>query len=84
LLSISWRFGLRHWGLWMFLGIETVNGAGVQSDMAMLASRACSEASEGVGEDDVDDDECWVECVVMDRAWVPGLRATMTLFQKCL
>ena len=37
-----------------------------------------------MGEDDVDDDECWVECVVMDRAWVPGLRATMTLFQKCL
>jgi hypothetical protein len=62
----------------MFLGIETVNGAGVQSVMAMLTSGASKSASDDVGEDGA------VESVRMDRAWLPGLRVTMTLFQKCL
>lgn len=78
LLRISCRFGFRHCGLGMFLGIETVSGAGWQSDRAILTSRASKSASEGVGEDEA------VESVRMDRAWLPDLRVTMTLRQNCL
>jgi hypothetical protein len=63
----------------MFLGIETVNGAGWVSVMAMLTSSwASKSASEGVGEGD------GVEAVRMDRAWLPDFLVTMTLRQNCL
>jgi hypothetical protein len=62
----------------MFLGIETVNGAGVQSGRAMAPARTWTSASEAVGDDGA------VESVRIERAWLAGFRGTMTLFQNCL
>ena len=52
LLSISARLGFRHCGLGMFLGIETVNGAGCgwQSLMAIFAFCSSKSSCDGVGE----------------------------------
>jgi hypothetical protein len=74
--SISERFGFRHCGLGMFLGIETVRGVGWTSLMAILTSSSNS-ASEDVGEEAVDD-------VLIERAWVPDFRVIITLLQNCL
>jgi hypothetical protein len=75
--SISDRFGLRQWGLGMFLGMETVKGAGWQSVMAILVSWSSNSASDCAGEDAVEE-------VRIDKAWLPDFRVTMTLLQNCL
>jgi hypothetical protein len=80
LLSISARLGLRPCGLGMFLGMETVKGAGCawQSAVAMVDCRPSKSTGDCcVGELEAVDD------VFIDRAW-PGFRVTMTLFQNCL
>lgn len=64
LASISERFGFRHCGLGMFLGIETVSGEGVgcTSLMAILTSSSSKSASDDVGEEEA------VEEVFIERA----------------
>lgn len=77
LASISERFGFRHCGLGMFLGIDTVSGAGWMSLMAILTSSSSKSASEDAGEDTV-------EAVLIERPWLPGFRVIITLLQNCL
>lgn len=80
---ISARLGFRPWGLGMFLGIETVSGAGWQSTTVILAfifrSSSWSSMVDVVGEESAEDD------VRIDSdVWLAGLRATMTPLRSCL
>lgn len=77
LASISERFGFRHCGLGMFLGIETVSGAGWMSLMAILESSSSNSTSDDAGEETV-------EVVFIESRWVPGFRVIITLLQNCL
>ena len=77
LARISERFGFRHCGLRMFLGIETVRGAGWMSAMAILTSSASNSASDEAGEETV-------EAVFIERPWLPCFRVTITLLKNCL
>lgn len=76
---ISDKLGFRHCGLVMFLGIETVKGAGCISLMAILMSSPSNSATDDVGDEAVD--EVLIES---GAGWVPDFRVIITLRQNCL
>ena len=76
---ISERFGLRLAALWMFRGIDTVNGFCdvYESVIAILTSSSSPSICDVVGDEAVDDD------VLIDSD-CPGFRDIITLLHSCL
>ena len=77
LARISARLGFRLWGLGMFFGIETVNGAFWQSERAILISSASNSSRDDAGDE-------MVELVRIESAVGSGFLDIITLRQNCL
>jgi hypothetical protein len=77
LARISARLGFRLWGLGMFFGMETVNGAFWQSESAILESSSSKSSRDDAGDE-------MVELVRIERTVGSGFRDIITLLQNCL